>query len=223
MDRPVKHSHTSLALYTQCPYKYYRERVVKDIPWEQNEAARWGETVHNAIEKFFLTGDFPPLLAPYKVMIMRAAAMRGERSTEMHLAVDKDWRPCDYKDPAAYFRGKVDLVLSRPDDRTVIAVDWKTGTSRYSDGSQERRYAAMLFAAFPDVEHVRARWVYFKDSNVSSYDFDRSDEPDLRDSVDSVVREIGNSRSLDAWPKKPTALCRAYCGVVNCEYNGRRK
>lgn len=217
----IKHAHTSQALFEQCPYRYWRERIVKDIPWEQNAAAKWGDEVHKGIEKFFETGHFPDFLYPYRDMIMAAAALKGERSIEAHLAVAYDWTPCKYKAGNAYFRGKIDVMLVR-DDGVAVAVDWKTGNSKYDDGSQGERYAAMIFANFPEVNEVRTRWVYFKDKNVKRGDYLRDQELDLRDRIDSVAASIDECTRIGAWPKKPSPLCKKYCGVLNCEYNGRK-
>lgn len=221
MSDHIKHAHTSLSLYEQCPYRYFRERIAKDIPWEQNEAAKWGDQVHKAIERFFLTGDFPDFLWPYRDLILGAAAVRGERTIEAHLAVLHDWTPCAYKDPAAYFRAKVDLLLLR-DDPVAIGIDWKTGSGKYDDGSQGQRYAAIVLACFPHVEVVRTRWVYFKEKAVKRGEYQRLQELDLRDRVDSIALAIDESVRVNAWPKKPGFLCKKYCGVIDCENNGRR-
>lgn len=218
----IKHAHTSLALYEQCRYRYYRERIAKDIPWEQNEAAAWGDTVHKAIEKFFETGDFPDFLVPYRDLILSAAAIRGERTIEAHLAVDYGWSGCAYKADDVYFRGKIDLLLLREDEGIATAVDWKTGSSKYDDGSQGERYAAMVFANYPSIHIMRTRWVYFKDKAVKRGDFTRDHELDLRDRVDSIALSIDQSVATGAWPKKPGSLCKKYCGVIDCEYNGRK-
>lgn len=222
MTEHIKHAHTSLALFEQCPYRYMRERIAKDIPWEQNEQAAWGDTVHKAIEKFFETGDFADFLYPYRDLIMQAAVIRGVRTIEAHLAVTRDWQPCKYKASDAYFRGKIDLLLLREDERVAVAVDWKTGNSKYDDGSQGERYGAMVMATYPWVEEVRTRWVYFKDCGIKRGEYLRTHELDLRDSVDSVALSIENAIEQQAWPKKPTPLCKKYCGVIDCEYNGRK-
>lgn len=218
----IKHAHTSLALFEQCPHRYMRERIVKDIPYEQNEAASWGDTVHKAIEKFFETGDFPDFLHPYRELILQAAVIRGVRSIEAHLAVANDWMPCKYRAENAYFRGKIDVLLLREDEGIAVAVDWKTGNSKYDDGSQGERYGAMILATYPWVQEVRTRWVYFKDKNVKRGNYQRTQELDLRDRVDSVALSIEEAMRTGAWPKKPTPLCKKYCGVIDCEYNGRK-
>jgi hypothetical protein len=195
--------------------------MLKDIPYEQNEAAAWGDTVHKLIEKFFETGDFPETLAPYRDMILGVAAIRGERLIEQNLAVDKDWQPCKYKSPDAYFRGKVDLTLVR-NDGSIVVVDWKTGNSKYGDGGQGGRYAAMLFSHYPEVHTIRTRFIYFKDGKVARGEFSRERLFDLADGVDSVARTIEISAVSDTWPKKSGPLCKRYCGVLDCEYNGRK-
>ena len=217
----MKHSHSSLALFEQCPYRYMRERIRRDVPYVQNEAAKWGDQVHTGIEKFFETGDMPDYLYSYQEWIMHAANLRGERMIEAKLAVNRQWHPVAYSDPTAYFRGKVDLSLLREDE--CIFVDWKTGNSKYGDGGQAQRYAAMLMVHYPEIDRVRTRFVYFKDDAVHRKEFTRDQLLDLTNEVDSLVEQIEHCIAVDGWHKKSGPLCRSYCDVLDCEYNGKSK
>ena len=68
-------SYSSLELFKQCPYKYYRLRVVKDIVEPETEAMRYGTDVHKAAENFVRDGTpipekygfMQPMLDPIKI------------------------------------------------------------------------------------------------------------------------------------------------------------
>jgi len=46
----LTHSYSSIKLYEQCPYRYYRQRVAKDIVDEGGEASKYGERIHTFLE-----------------------------------------------------------------------------------------------------------------------------------------------------------------------------
>lgn len=218
--KPLAHSHSSLDLFLTCPYRFYRERIVRDIPYAQNEKAAWGDEVHKLIEHFFKTGTFAPALNSFKQPIDAIAEVSGERYLEAELAVDKDWRQVDYKSKSAYFRAKVDLTLIQSATE-IMVVDWKTGSSRYGDKKQAQRYAAMAFAIEPTVTVVQTRFVYLTENHIASKTFHRDQCVALTGEVDGVAKAIEACVAADAWQKKPSGLCRQYCDVLDCPHNGR--
>ena len=53
-NQPVKYtwSYSSIGLFKQCPQKYYRIRVKKDIVEPESDAMRYGTDVHKAAEDY---------------------------------------------------------------------------------------------------------------------------------------------------------------------------
>ena len=47
MAKPITWSYSSLALYQQCPKKYYHLKVVRDIKEPETEAMRYGTEFHS--------------------------------------------------------------------------------------------------------------------------------------------------------------------------------
>lgn len=54
-------SYSSLSLFQQCPRKYYRLKVVKDVKDKETEALLYGKEVHKAAEEYVRDGKpIPP-------------------------------------------------------------------------------------------------------------------------------------------------------------------
>ena len=65
-NQPPKYawSYSSINLFKQCPQKYYRIRVKKDIVEPESEAMRYGTEVHKAAEDYIKDGTpVPPQFA----------------------------------------------------------------------------------------------------------------------------------------------------------------
>ena len=50
--KPITWSYSSLALYQQCPKKYYHLKVAKDIKEELGEAIIFGNEIHKVAEEY---------------------------------------------------------------------------------------------------------------------------------------------------------------------------
>ena len=46
----LSHSYSSIKLYENCPLRYFRQRVVKDVVDEGGEASKYGERIHTFLE-----------------------------------------------------------------------------------------------------------------------------------------------------------------------------
>jgi hypothetical protein len=57
MTKPITWSYSSLALYQQCPKKYYHLKVAKDIKEELGEAIVFGNEIHKIAELYVSKGQ----------------------------------------------------------------------------------------------------------------------------------------------------------------------
>lgn len=216
---PKAHSHSSLNQFHTCPYQYYRDRVVKDIPREQGEAALWGEYVHTALEEFVRDGTvLPSNVAHLQGTADKIAALSGDKICEAELAIDAHWLPVAWSDPTVWFRAKVDVLVQRKETREVMVLDYKTGSSKYGTHGQEERYAAMVMVHYPWCDEVKLRWMYLKDDVVKRFSFRRADFDAVCSTITEPVREINTAYDRDHWEKKPSGLCNGWCGVKDCDW-----
>ena len=60
-------SYSSISLFQQCPRKYHRLRIVKDIVEPPQEHLLYGTAVHKAAEEYIRDGkDLPPKFDMFK-------------------------------------------------------------------------------------------------------------------------------------------------------------
>ena len=126
-------SYSGLSLFKQCPRKFYRTRISKDIKEEEQDHLIYGKAVHTAAEEYGRDGKPLPekykFIQPYVDSFMRT---KGEKYYELKMALTADLEPCEFFDPEAWWRGIADFIAVN--DGTALLVDYKTGKSaRYAD------------------------------------------------------------------------------------------
>jgi hypothetical protein len=79
-------------------------------------------------------------------------------TAEEQLAVDYDWRPAEFDDPSAQFRGAVDLSYTH--EGWLHVKDWKSGKQYTTHQGQAEMYAALGLAKYSDIDKVSVEMVY---------------------------------------------------------------
>jgi hypothetical protein len=211
-------TYSSLDKYLTCPKQYYHTRVVRDVKEPPTEHTIWGEKVHQALEDYIQHyKTLPDDMAHWDSFMSKIRKLAGVKHTEIKLAVDRNFQPCDWGD--AWSRGIVDLLVTNKD--TALVVDYKTGKRKPSD--QLSLYAAYVFAHYPEVQQVTTAFVWLKDRRVDKETFTRDDIAAIWQRFLPVVIKIEASLDSNKWPAKPSGLCRQWCHVLTCDHNGRKR
>ena len=149
-------SYSSISLFQQCPRKYYRLRVTKDVVEPPQEHLRYGSAVHKAAEEFIRDGtDLPPKFEMFRPQLAAMKALNGEKHCEYEMGLKKDFTPCKFDDPKVWVRGIVDLLVINGD--TARIVDYKTSkSSEYADTKQLELLALLTFKHFPEIKTIKA-------------------------------------------------------------------
>ena len=154
--KPITWSYSSLALYQQCPKKYYHLKVAKDIKEELGEAITFGNEIHKIAEEYVAKDK--PIPEKYKSIEAALKAlkdMEGDKLCENKLGLTVDFEPCGFFDKKVWWRGVADLIILQGD--TILTVDYKTGKkSQYADLKQLEILALALFKHYPQVKRVKA-------------------------------------------------------------------
>ena len=112
---PGPWSYSSLKLFETCPRKYQAERITKEVPFVQGEAALYGELLHKAAEEYIRDGKaIDPKFDFIQPYLDKLNAIEGRKICEMKLGVKRyDGRlvACDFFDSEVWFRGVADLVI----------------------------------------------------------------------------------------------------------------
>lgn len=207
-------SYTFLRTFEQCPRQAHHRFVLRDLPFEETDAIKWGSRVHKALEDRIKRGTpLPADMPKYEKWV----ASLPHAQAEMKLAVRQDWSPCDFFADDAWFRGKADVVAVN--STSAIIVDWKTGKRR-EDPDELEILAAMLKARHPELIGIVGWYVWLKDEALGKLHH-LSAVADKQKEIDVRMAEITRAGEHDYWPPNETPLC-GWCSVKSCTFNPRR-
>lgn len=207
------HSHTSLRQYDQCPQRYYRQRVTREVKDTPGKASEWGDQVHKALELRVREGrPLPENMAQLEKLAQFVAEVQGIVTCEAELACRQDLSPCAFFDKDVWLRGKIDVFVDQGSE--AIILDYKTGKWRGDDG-QAGRNAVLIFANFPNINLIRSRFLYIADNKIERKEFDRTDLRTIMAPTLRTDNDIRWSAQHNNWPMRPSGLC-GYCPVKFC-------
>lgn len=213
MTIPSAWTYSSLDKFETCPRQYYHVRVKKDVREPPTDATIWGEKVHTAMEYRIKDGTpLPEGMTQWEGLAKKLASLPGEKFCEVEMAVDASFQPAPWK--AAWSRGIADLLVV--DGEKAVNLDYKTGKRKLT--SQLMLYAGYTFALHPQVNYVETGFVWLKDKKIDKDNFTRADIPRIWNTFLPTVRKLELAYERDAWPCRPSGLCRGWCPVKTCEF-----
>jgi hypothetical protein len=222
--KPVIYTWSLIEQYETCPFKAYHQNVIKDIPWVETVENKWGNEVHSALERCARLRVLPE--DRFKELSYIAAAFlsaTGELRPEVKLGVDRRLHACDFYDPNVFIRGNnADLII----DYNTWAVVWDYKTGKKKTGSKQLMLTAlMVFAKFPRLEKLICSfiWTQAKTLKPEKEIYYRHQIPEMWKRFLVIIGEIEHCNTANIWYKRQNGLCRAWCPVTECEYNGRHK
>jgi len=214
----VRHSHSSLKQYANCPLAYYHERIMQDTPRMENAAATWGKDVHRHFELRTAQGTaLPTNLKTFEQILAKFDGLPTR--AEWQLAIDADLKPTEWESPTAWFRGIIDLYVSI-DAATALVLDYKTGKRRM-DNDQLEACALLLFAHDPTLRVVRAGFLWTQLAQIDSCVYDRANINAMWAHLMARIRPVHKSHETDVWPARPSGLCGWCAHQPNCPQGKR--
>ena len=219
----VTWSYSSLSLFKQCPRKYYRLRVTKDIIEPDAEHLIYGKEVHKAAEDYGRDGT--PIPSKYgfiKPHIDSVLEIEGEKYFEYEMGLTKDKQACGFRDEAAWWRGIADFMVMPKDGTQGFIVDYKTGKSaRYADTSQLEILSLAAFAHFPHITKIKAGLLFLVSEEFLTVTVDRLHLNEIWSKWDIPTSRLEKAFESVVWNASPNFTCRKWCPVTDCEHNGR--
>jgi hypothetical protein len=215
-------SYSSISLFQQCPRKYHRLRVVKDIVEPPQDHLIYGSAVHKAAEEYLRDGTpipekfsyIEPKIAPFK-------KMPGILLCEHEMGVTRNLDPCGFRDKNVWFRGIADLLIINGDKARVA--DWKTSkSSRYADRKQLELLSLLVFKHFPEVRSVSAGLVFLVADDLVTAKYSREEEGKSWQVWLGEAHLLDEAFNHDVWNPRPNFTCRGWCPVSDCEHNQKR-
>lgn len=220
---PGPWSYSSLKLFEQCPRRYQAEKVTKEVPFTQNEAALYGEQLHKAAEEYIRDGKpIDPRFEFIKPYLDKLNAIEGVKFCELKLGVKRsDGRlvACDFFDSEVWFRGVADLVIIDGDKAWIV--DYKSGKSaKYADVRQLALMAAALFLKYPEVKKIKTSLLFVVSKEFVKEDFQKDYGLSIFSELNGLLTARDAAYENDVWNPRPNGLCRKWCPVKTCPHFG---
>lgn len=214
-NKPAAWTASSLDMFRTCPYKFYRQRVAKDVKDTLSEQAQWGIKVHKSFEDAVNYGiPLPEGCRQWQPLADKIKAFPGEKLPEFRFSISDAYLPVKWGE--AWSRGQADLVVRH--GSTAVIFDYKTGKRKPSD--QLALYAGYAFAYWPELKTVHTAYVWLRDKQFDRRKYTREDIPTIWGLWLPTVERLRRAYEKNDWPKHPCGLCRKWCPVKDCIYCG---
>jgi len=212
-------SHSSLKDFEGCQRRYYEVKVLKNYPFTETEATRYGNQVHEAIE-FYIKDDkpIPPEYAQFKDIVDAMLKKSGRVLAEHEMALTRELEPCHWKSPNVWVRGIADILIINDENLTAWVGDWKTGNNKYPDRDQLVLMSLMVFAHFPHVRKVNSALLFIVKNDMVKMSMSREEADKHWWEYRERTARLEASYANDVWNPNQTPLC-GWCPVKTCEFN----
>ena len=212
----LTHSFSALKTFQNCALRYYYERISKEVKDTGNAATIWGNRVHSMLENRLKDTDQVPADHPeWEVLCNMFEQLPGTLHTELEMTLTEQLEPTGWWADDAWMRLKADvLVVNAP---TALVADWKTGKRR-PDFDQLELTALMTFKFFPEVDEVKACFVWLNDLQMDSETYTRAQAPALWEKFLTKTRRIEMAQENNIWPANPSGLCNWCSAQHMCKY-----
>lgn len=214
-------SYSSLDLFIQCPHKYYRLKVKKDIKEPTSEHLVYGLDVHKAAEDYIKEGKpIPEKFAFIKPLLDRLNAYEGEKLCEYRMGLTRNLEPCGFFDKGVWWRGVSDLIILNGDSAKIV--DYKTGkSSKHADTKQLEILSLAVFKHFPQVKRVKGGLLFVVANEFVKGDFDAEKSDIYWQRWLTNTGQLEKAFEFDVWNARPNFTCKKWCPVKDCVHNGR--
>lgn len=220
-------SYSTLKLYENCPYSFYRQKImeprVKDD--KKSPALLRGQEVHKVLEDFVRKGSPIPKEHSNLTAIagaidviskVRGVSIEAERS----IYIDSTGKSLHYPKffdnfQNSYMNAKLDLTVVIGDK--ALIKDYKTGKSE-GDKFQLDIQAACVFLDDSSINLIKSQFIYVDTGNYSP------EYTHTRDSIwtDEMVERMTDYQyglENDKFAQNPDPRVCRFCPVVDCPHN----
>lgn len=219
MTKSVAWSFSALNKFETCAYQFYKQRVTKEFKDEMSEAGLWGDRVHKALDKrISKKTPLPANMKQFEPYAARFDNAPGEVYAERQIALTENLKETSWFAKNVWVRVIMDVSIINGTQGMVF--DWKTG-KRKNDIDQLKLFAGALMALHPQLETVQTGYIWLPDKKIDKEEFTPDDVPDIWQHFGYKVARLNKAHAENHWPKKPSGLCRKWCNVMDCEFNGR--
>lgn len=212
----IQWSFSGLKDFIGCPKRYQEVKVLKNFEQKFNEAAQYGNKVHEALEKYVKDGTELPLnYQQFKAWADALIQLPGQKLTEHRMALTVDRQPCTWAAKDMWVRGIADLLIIDGEHARVI--DYKTGSERYPEPKQLKLMALLVFSHYPEVKKVSGALMFIMKNVIIDEEYTRDMIDELWTAFTPDLERLSQAYENNVWPANPSALCR-FCPVNTCQF-----
>ena len=126
-------SFSKIKAFEQCPKQFYHEKILKEFPFVETAATRYGTEFHTAAEEYVRDGK--PLEDRFTFaldMLESLKAKKGNKIPEQKMGLTENLEPCSFFSEDVWFRGIADLIILDGDLAWVIDYKIKNNIREFS-------------------------------------------------------------------------------------------
>jgi hypothetical protein len=212
-------SHSSLKDFENCQRRYHEVKVLKNYPFQETEATRYGNQVHESLELYVRDGKpIPPEHAQFKDVVDALLKKPGRKLAEYEMALTSDLKVVGWKDPNVWVRGIADLLIVDDDNLTAWVIDYKTGNDKYPDRDQLVLMSIMVFEHFPHIRKVNSALMFIVKNSMVKMQMMRDAKHAAWWRYRERTARLEACFDTNVWNPNQTPLCK-WCQVTGCEFN----
>lgn len=206
-------SYSALDQFRKCPYKFYRQYLVRDQPYIETPERKRGNDIHAAFARTIATGvplpDNMRQWAPFVKPLEKAGAL-----SEIKLGITSEGKPTGFWDKNAWGRGTADVVLVRGD--TAFIPDWKHVNKAREEPFELEVLAVLVHARNPHLKKIKGQYAWLRENRMGEM-HDLSDTTRTWNTIREIVAEINVLQKTLAFEKHRSPLC-GWCPIRECEH-----
>lgn len=216
--KPFAWSYSKIKNFRACPKKHFHVDVAKDFKEDESEILTWGNEVHGALaRRLDKKTPLPASMSQYEKLALGVEKIPGKMYVEQKYGLKDDYTGCGYFESGVWYRGVADVAVIN--GVRGMAIDWKLGKI-IEDSMQLALMAGCLFGHFPQLEQVDTVFFWLKDDAKTRQVFTRADMVGIWASILPEVATLKAAYETMTFPPKQGGLCRKWCPVRSCPYNG---
>ena len=220
--KPFSWSWSRLKNYRTCPKRHYEVDIAKNYR-EESEALTWGNQVHDALaNRIAKKTPLPVTMQHFEDWGQRVSDKKQagyKVLVENKLAMNQSFGPTSFFDNTTWFRGVVDVLMLST--ISAVSLDWKTGGKIQPEFEQLMLSAQLIFAHYPSVEQVGARYVWLGHDQETTKVYHRDQMAPLWNELWPTINAMTEAHRTTTYPPKPGGLCKRYCPVTSCPHHGK--
>lgn len=211
MKKPLPISASGIADFNGCPKRYYETKILKKYRFEETEAIKHGNIVHEQLERYVKFKEALPEHLEFVMPMFQFLEDDGYKLyAELEMAVKRDWTPTDFWDKDGYLRGKIDLLGIK--GNSAVIIDHKSG-KRKNDPFQLQVYGATTMRVL-GLDKVDAYYLWLKTKETDKITIDASNIDEIQTDIVSQITTIEEAYDNQEFPARTTPLC-GYCPALD--------